>query len=441
MFTRQAQRKLIVPLFLDQLFIIAVGMIATVMLSYAGEAAVSAVSLVDIINNLFVSVLIALATGGSIVVSQYIGRGEKENARAASGQLVAVNAAISAVIMLLVALLHRPMLRLFFGGVESDIMASAVTYFVISGLSYPFLAVYHSCAALFRAAGNSRVPMAASIAMNLFNVAGSAVGIFFLQAGVTGVAVATLVARALAAAVMLRLSTSRGRETTIKLSEVFSWNGDMVRRILRVSIPTGVENGIFQLGRVLVSSTIALFGTTSIVATGIAYNLMGIAISFPTAINLAMMTVVGQSVGAGEHDQAAGYTKRFMKLAYIGTLCAVAAVTLLQTPVLGLYAVSEEAKELAGLLTLIQNIATVLLWPMSFTLSYALRAAGDVRFTMVISIASMFSLRVSFAYILGVSFGLGAVGVWIAMSLDWLLRFVVYAVRFKRGKWRNFRVI
>ncbi|MCE5234646.1 MAG: MATE family efflux transporter [Clostridiaceae bacterium] len=441
MFSVKEQRNLIMPLFLDQVFIVAVGLLATVMLSYAGEAAVSAVSLVDMINLLFVNVLIALASGGSIVVSQYVGRREPNQVRAAAGQLIGVNAAISTGILLLVVLLHRPMLRLFFGGVERDVMEAAITYFVLSGLSYPFLAIYHSCAALFRATGNSRTPMLTSIAMNLLSVAGSAVGIFVFRAGVAGAATAMLIARMLAAAAMLRLSMGGRYEVCVSFSQIVSWDAAMVKRILRLSIPSGIENGSFQLGRVLVSSIVALLGTTEIVATGVAYNFMGLGISYSSAVNLAITTVVGQCVGAGEYEQAVFYAKRFIKLAFLGTLCSSIVVTLLQTPVMGLYALSAQAKELAFSLTTLHNTIGVLLWPISFTLSYALRAAGDVRFTMVVSTVSMFALRVLFAYILGITLGFGVFGVWGAMFLDWVFRAAVFALRFKSGKWRDCRVL
>ncbi len=441
MFTNRALKKLIVPLFLDQVFLIAVSLAATMMLSFAGEAAVSAVSLVDMINMLLMNVLIALATGGAVIVSQYIGRNEHDNACAAAGQLVTVSIVFSSGIALLAVLLHRPVLRLLFGSVAPDIMAASITYFVISGLSYPFFAVYHACAALFRSMGNSRIPMAASIAMNVFNAAGSAVGIFWLDAGITGVAMAALIARMAAAVALMYLSTRRKHALHIKLSDVLSWNGRMIRRILNIGVPSGVENGIFQLGRVLITSIISLFGTAQIAASGVAISFMGLAVSFAGAMNFAMVTVVGQCLGAGDYEQAVAYTKKLVKIAYIGTLCISLAETLLLPLLLSLYALSAEIKDLTWILVVLHNGFAILLWPASFTLSYALRAAGDVRFTMAVSIASMFLLRILCAYILGLFFQMGIIGIWIAMGLDWALRSAVFLARFKSGRWRNFQVI
>lgn len=411
------------------------------MLSYAGEAAVSAVSLVDMINQLLMSVLIALVTGGAVVVSQYIGRGEREAGCTAASQLFTVSLTISAGLALLVVLFHRPLLRLLFGNVGNEIMSASITYIVISGLSYPFFAVYNAGAALFRSMGNGRIPMTASIAMNTLSIAGSAVGIFLLNAGVLGVAVSMLASRAIAALALTRLSRNPKYEVHIRFAEVFSWNGPMVRRILNIGIPNGVENGIFQLGRVLIASMIALLGTSQIAATGVAYSFMGLAITFAGAINFAMVTVVGQCLGANDYEQAARYTKRLIKLAYVGTLCISLVEVLLLPLILNLYALSADVKHLTFTLVAIHNGFAILIWPTSFTLSYALRAAGDVRFTMIVSIVSMFVMRVSAAYLLGIVLQTGVIGIWIAMGLDWVARSAIFLLRFRSGKWRTFRVI
>lgn len=441
MFSNQTLRKLIIPLFMDQILIITVVIIATMMLSYAGEAAMSGVSLVDMINMLLINVLAALATGGAVVVSQYIGNKEKDHACHAASQLITITAVISTGIMLFVVLFHRPTLRILFGNVEADVMASAITYFVFSGLSYPFLAVYNSCAALFRSMGNSRIPMIVSIIMNLINIVGNAIGIFVFHAGVTGVAIASLIARAIAAVIMMYLSLNSKNEVFIRFSEIFSWDGKMIKKILNIAVPNGIENGIFQLGRVLLISIIALFGTTQIAANGVTNSLAGMAVSFPTAMNLAIVTVVGQCVGAGDYSQATYYTKKLVKIAYIGTVCINLAIIGLLPWILNLYTLSAETRQLAYTLVVIHNCFAILLWPISFTLSFALRAAGDVRFPMIVSITSMFAFRISFAYILGVVFHMGVIGVWIAMGIDWMFRSIVYIARFRSGKWKNFQVI
>jgi putative MATE family efflux protein len=441
MFTNKALKKLIIPIFLDQILIIMVGILSTMMLSYAGEAAVSGVSLVDTINMLIFYVLAALTTGGAIVVSQYLGRGDKEQASHAASQLITISSIISLLLVLIVAILHKPMLRVLFGNIAPEVMTAAITYFVISGLSYPFLSIYDCGAALFRSMGNSSVPMKVSIFMNSINLAGSAIGIFVLHAGVVGVAAASIIARAIAAAIMLRLTFNKKNEVFITFPVIFSWNKEMIRRILSIAVPNGIENSIFQLGRVLLISIISSFGTTQIAANGITNSLNMIAITFATSINLAIVTVTGRCVGAGDYDQATYYTKKLVKLAYIGTIIGSLGQILALRWILSLYDLPREVKNLTFILITIHNCFAIFLWPTSFTLANALRAAGDVRLTMFISIGSMFFFRITFAYILGVVFHMGVIGVWVAMGIDWTFRSIVYVVRFKKGTWKKFRVI
>ena len=441
MFSNKALKKLIIPLFLDQILIITVSIVGTMMVSYAGEAAVSGVSLVEMINMLLINVLAALATGGAVVVSQYIGRKEKDQACFAASQLVTITTVISTGIMLFVLLFNKPTLRILFGSVDEDVMTAAIIYFVISGLSYPFLAIYNSCAALFRSMGNSRIPMIISIVMNVTNVVLNAISIFVFHAGVTGIALAALIARGIAAVIIMYLSLNRKNEIFICFSEIFSWQKSMIKRILNIAIPNGLENGIVQLGRILLVSIIALFGTSQIAANGITNGLVGISISFATAMNLAIVTVVGQCVGAGDYEQAAYYNKRLTKISYIGTLIISLAQILLLPMILNLYTLSSEVRHLTYILVVIHNCFAIFLWPVSFTLPNGLRAAGDVRFTMVVSIGSMFILRIALGYILGIVFNMGVIGIWVAMGFDWMLRSFIYIVRFKSGRWKEFQVI
>lgn len=441
MFSNQALRKLIIPIFLDQLLIITVGIIATMMVSYAGEAAVSGVSLVDMINMLLINILAALTTGGAVIVSQYIGHKDKGQACNAASQLITISSIISVGITLIVIFFHKPLLQILFGNIEADVMKAAVTYFVLSALSYPFLAIYDSGAAIFRSIGNSRVPMVVSIIMNLINLVGNAVGIFILHAGVVSVGASSIIARLVAAIIMVCLALNKKNEIFISFREILSWNGEIIKKILNIAIPNGIENGIVQLGRVLLISIIALFGTDQIAANGITNSLVGISISFATAMNLSIVTVIGQCVGAGDYKQAAYYTKKIIKITYIGTICISLAQILLLPWILNLYTLSAEITKLTYILVVIHNCFAIFLWPVSFTLPNGLRAAGDVRFTMIISISSMFILRISFGYILGIVFNMGVIGIWIAMGGDWLLRSIIYIVRFKGGKWKNFQVI
>ena len=441
MFSNESLKKLIIPIFMDQILIIIASIIATMMISYAGEASVSAVSLIDMINMLLINVLAALTAGGAVIVSQYIGFRDKNKSCIAASQLFTIATIISIGIMGFVFIFHKPLLKILFGNVDYNVMNLAITYFVIYSISYPFLSIYDSGAALFRSIGNSRVPMIVSIAMNAINIVGNAIGIFVFNAGVVGIAISIIISRAFAALVMVYLSLNKKNKVFISFSQIFTIKRDMIIKILNIAIPNGIENGIVQLGRILLISIIALFGTDQIAANGITNSLVMISISFATAMNIAIVSVIGQCVGAGDYAQADFYTKKLLKITYIGTIVISLAEILLLPWILNLYTLSAEVTNLTYILVIIHNCLAIIFWPLSFTLPNSLRASGDVRFTMIVSISSMFILRISFGYILGIIFNLGVIGVWLAMWADWMLRSIIYVLRFKNGKWREFKVI
>lgn len=441
MFSNESLKKLIIPIFMDQILIIIASIIATMMISYAGEASVSAVSLIDMINMLLINVLAALTAGGAVIVSQYIGFRDKNKSCIAASQLFTIATIISIGIMGFVFIFHKPLLKILFGNVDYNVMNLAITYFVIYSISYPFLSIYDSGAALFRYIGNSRVPMIVSIAMNAINIVGNAIGIFVFNAGVVGIAISIIISRAFAALVMVYLSLNKKNKVFISFSQIFTIKRDMIIKILNIAIPNGIENGIVQLGRILLISIIALFGTDQIAANGITNSLVMISISFATAMNIAIVSVIGQCVGAGDYAQADFYTKKLLKITYIGTIVISLAEILLLPWILNLYTLSAEVTNLTYILVIIHNCLAIIFWPLSFTLPNSLRASGDVRFTMIVSISSMFILRISFGYILGIIFNLGVIGVWLAMGADWALRSIIYVLRFKNGKWREFKVI
>ncbi|MDU7439201.1 MAG: MATE family efflux transporter [Clostridium sp.] len=441
MFSNESLKKLIIPIFMDQILIIIASIIATMMISYAGEASVSAVSLIDMIIMLLINVLAALTAGGAVIVSQYIGFRDKNKSCIAASQLFTIATIISIGIMGFVFIFHKPLLKILFGNVDYNVMNLAITYFVIYSISYPFLSIYDSGAALFRSIGNSRVPMIVSIAMNAINIVGNAIGIFVFNAGVVGIAISIIISRAFAALVMVYLSLNKKNKVFISFSQIFTIKRDMIIKILNIAIPNGIENGIVQLGRILLISIIALFGTDQIAANGITNSLVMISISFATAMNIAIVRVIGQCVGAGDYAQADFYTKKLLKITYIGTIVISLAEILLLPWILNWYTLSAEVTNLTYILVIIHNCLAIIFWPLSFTLPNSLRASGDVRFTMIVSISSMFILRISFGYILGIIFNLGVIGVWLAMGADWMLRSIIYVLRFKNGKWREFKVI
>lgn len=436
LFSKKDLWKLCVPLVFEQALAITVGMADTMMVSSVGEAAVSGVSLVDMINMLIFSVLAALATGGAVVTSQRIGAGKVDEACKSAKQLLYTVLIGSTCIMVLVVLVRNPLLRLFFGSIEADVMENALIYLLISAVSYPFLAVYNACAALFRSMGNSQITLKVSVVMNVINIVGNVICIFVLHMGVAGVAIPSLVSRAVAG-IILYVLLQNPKHTVHFEKESFSLDWKVIKNILYIGIPSGIENGIFQLGRVLVVSIISGFGTVQIAANGVANNLDALGCIIGQAMNLAMITVIGQCVGANDERQIRYYTKRILLMTYIPTIILNSCILLGLSPILRLYGLSAETTDLAYKLVMIHDGCAMVLWPVAFVLPNMLRACNDVRFTMVVSIFSMFTFRIGFSYIIGVQMGMGAIGVWIAMVLDWIFRAALFIGRYLSGRWKK----
>lgn len=436
LFSKKDLRKLIIPLILEQTLAITVGMADTMMISSAGEAAVSGVSLVDMFNNLIISVLAALATGGAVVTSQCIGAGRREEACRSARQLVFTEAAITIGISVLVLLFHRQILGLFFGQIEADVMQNAIIYLIISVFSFPLLAVYDSCAALYRSMGNAQITLKISLLMNVINVVGNAIGVYVLKLGVAGVAIPSLVSRGVAGVVLFTLLHNPNNLVFLTRGK-FKVDATIVKRILFIGIPSGIENGIFQLGRVLVVSIIAAFGTSQIAANGVANSLDSMGCIVGQAMSLAMITVIGRCVGAGEEGQVRYYTKKLLGETYFYTAVINSIILLLLPWILQIYGLGEETTRLSYILVMIHDGMAIFLWPASFVLPNMLRACNDVKYTMVVSIFSMITFRIGFSYLFGVHMGWMAVGVWAAMVIDWVFRVICFVGRYLAGTWRK----
>ena len=436
LFSKKDLRKLIIPLILEQTLAITVGMADTMMISSAGEAAVSGVSLVDMFNNLLISVLAALATGGAVVTSQCIGAGRREEACRSARQLVFTEAAITIGISVLVLLFHRQILGLFFGQIEADVMQNAIIYLIISVFSFPLLAVYDSCAALYRSMGNAQITLKISLLMNVINVVGNTIGVYVLKLGVAGVAIPSLVSRGVAGVVLFTLLHNPDNLVFLTRGK-FKVDATIVKRILFIGIPSGIENGIFQLGRVLVVSIIAAFGTSQIAANGVANSLDSMGCIVGQAMSLAMITVIGRCVGAGEEGQVRYYTKKLLGETYFYTAVINSIILLLLPWILQIYGLGEETTRLSYILVMIHDGMAIFLWPASFVLPNMLRACNDVKYTMVVSIFSMITFRIGFSYLFGVHMGWMAVGVWAAMVIDWVFRVLCFVGRYLAGTWRK----
>ena len=437
MFTRRQLVTLIWPLLLEQFLSVSMGMADTLMVSGVGEAAVSSVSLVDSLNILILQILAALASGGAVVASQYLGRQDGDNARRSAAQLFSVVGIATGAAMVVCIVLSRVILRGVFGSIDEDVMAFSQIYFIISAVSYPFMGLYSAGAALFRAQGNSKVSMRASLVMNVINIGGNALLIYGFGLGVLGAALATLFGRVVAAVWVL--VQQQQMENPLRVSEPADLlpRRELAGRILAIGVPSGLENGMFQIGKLCVSSLTSTLGTAAIAANAVAGTVSTMANIPGNTMSLAMIPVVGRCLGAGDKKQAKHYAWLLLGIAAAGLLVTNAVLFLVIPAVAGWFSLSAEA--LAMCVTVVRwfSVFSVFFWAGSFTLPNALRSGGDAKFTMLVSIGSMALFRVFTSWILCVQLGLGAVGVWIAMVADWVCRVSFFVGRMLSGKWKT----
>ncbi len=441
LFTNRALAALILPLIVEQFLAVLVGMADSVMVASVGEAAVSGVSLVDNIMVLFTNLFAALATGGAVIAGQYLGQKNGKLASRAATQLIWFTTILAVVIMAVIYCGKWFVLHVVFGQIDADVMGHADTYLMIVTASIPFIALYNAGAAIFRAMGNSKVSMQVAMIMNVVNVAGNAILIYGFRRGTEGVAIPTLVSR-ITAAVLIIFMLSR-KENVIHIEKTFRFRPDwtMVKRILGIGIPNGLENSMFQLGKIIVLSLVSTFGTYAIAANAVCNAVANFQVLPGMAINLAVTAVIARCVGAGDYEQAEYFTKKLIRLVYL-CMWGVNLIVLCVMPlVLWAYNLSDITAQTARSVLYFHSVSACLVWPVSFTVPSALRAAGDAKVTMVISLASMWIFRIIFSYVLGGWLGLGVLGVWIAMVIDWCVRAVCMTLRYKAGKWKQIHSI
>jgi len=438
LFSNRNLIKLIIPLVIEQGLTILVGMADGVMVASVGEAAISGVSLVDMIAAVILVLFAALATGGAVITSQFLGAREIEKARRSAGQLILMAVSLGILIMVPCLVLSEQLLMLCFGAIEADVKEAGLLYLKITALSFPFLALYNAGAAIYRSVGNSKVSMQASILMNVINVAGNAFCIFILKWGVYGVAVPTLISRMAAGIYMMIACAKPDLQLRPTRQGMTSIDQKMMGSILKIGIPSACENCFFSLGRLIVASMITLFGTSQVSANAVAGNIDRLGIIIGQAMGLAMVTVVGQCVGAQDTKQATYYTKKLLGWTYLAQGITNVLIVLFVGNLVDLYAtLAPETRALAMRLSTIHASLAIVFWPVSFVLPNALRAANDVKFTMWVGIFSMLACRIVGSWVLCVHFGWGATGVWIAMVTDWVCRTSFFVPRMLSGKWKT----
>ena len=436
-FSNRALKRLIVPMIIEQFLAILVGMSDSIMVATVGEHAVSGVSLVDNIFILLIYLFAALATGGAVVMGQYLGQNKHEKANRAVNQLILFTALFAICIMIGLYLARNLILHRVFGAIEAKVMEASKTYLLIVSASIPFIALYNAGAAVFRTMGNSKVPMYLSMMMNAINVGGNAILIFGFGMGVAGAATSTLVSRVISAVAIILLLCSP--EHLLHLERPFSFKLDfgMLKKIAYIGIPNGLENGMFQLGKIMVLSMITGFGTAAIAANAVSNIIATFQVLPGMSVGMAVITVCSRCVGAGDYEAARYYTRKILKLVHI-LIIVFSVTTLVALPgIMHLYNLSDDAMTFTKQIIWYHGICCMLIWPEAFTLPNTLRAASDVKFCMILSIISMWVFRIAFSYIIAVRMGMGVLGVWIAMTIDWAVRAVLFIIRYRGKRWQH----
>lgn len=440
-FNNTALKALIMPILIEQILSFLVGVVDTFQISYIDEAAVSGVSLVNQLMNVFIMIFSALAAGGAVVTSQYIGSKNKEKGILAASQLVMIATLISFLLTAIAMIFGTYIFDGLFGKVENDVRQSGLTYFFITACSFPFLALYNSSAALFRTMSKTKITMNMSLAMNAINVIGNAVGVFVLKAGVAGVAYPTLISRAFASVVMIVMVSNKRNTVFVDWKKVFRWNTEMILRIFHIAIPNSIESGLFHFSKVALTSIVALFGTIQIAANGVAQSIWSMSAVLRNAIGPAFITVVGQYMGADDVDGADYYIKKLMRITFLTSCIWNLIFTALTPMIMKMYSLSDETIQLIITLVLIHNFSDIILGPPAFSLPYGLIAAGDAKYTMSASIFSTVVCRIAFSFLFCITFNMGVVGIAWAMTVDWVIKSILILARYRSGKWKNCKVI
>lgn len=441
LFSNRELANLIGPLVIEQLLAVLVGMADSIMVANVGEAAVSGVSLVDNIMILIINIFAALATGGAVVAGQYIGRKDEKSACKAATQLVWFVSLSAVAIMILVYFGKDIILNQVFGHITAEVKGHADIYLLIVTASIPFIALYNGGAAIFRAMGNSQVSMRVSLLMNAINVTGNAILVFGLRIGTAGVAIPTLISRMVAAIVITVLLCNQTRILHIERTLKFRFDGRMIRKILAIGVPNGLENSMFQLGKILVLSLVSTFGTYAIAANAVSNAIALFQILPGMAISLAITTVISQCVGANDYEQVHYYLKKLLAIIYVAMAGTVALIFLALPLILKAYNLSDQTAAAATNIIHFHGISAMIIWPLSFALPAAYRAAGDAKACMYTSIVSMWIFRIGFSYLVGKYMGLGVFGVWVAMVIDWVVRAICFVIRYFNGKWKHGAIV
>ncbi len=440
LFTNKALKSLLIPLIIEQLLASFMGMADTMMVARVGSAAISAVSLTDAINLLIIQILTALAAGGTILCSQYLGKGDTEKSNEAARQLLLTIVVISLAVTIVCVVFCSPLLHFIFGAVEKDVMEMSITYFLITSVSFPFLALSQAAGSFYRAGGNSRFPMLINVIANILNIVGNAIFLFVLGMGVAGAALATLLSRVFCGIVLMYYLRKPMQPIVIR-NYLIRPDWSMISRALYIGIPSGIENGMFQFGKLAIQSSVSLLGTTAIAANAMVTILENVNGVGGVGIGIGMMTVVGTAMGAGRREETRYYVVKLTAWAWVAVLLCCLFAFAIAWPVTVVSGMEPESAKMTMSMITFVTITKPLVWVFSFIPSYGYRAAGDVRFSMNVSMLTMWLCRVLITTVLIRVLGFGPIAVWIGMACDWTLRAFIFIHRYFTGKWMNYSLI
>lgn len=441
MFSNKDLRNLIFPLFVEQFLLMFVGIADTFVVSFSSEADVSGVSLVTSFNTVLIFLFTALSSGGAVIISQYIGSKKEKEASQTASQLLLISIVISVVLCTLILIFRHSLLSLLFGKIEPKVMDACEIYLVITTFSLPFLAIYDAGAALCRSMGKTNITMYISTVTNVINVIGNCIGVFVLHLGAAGVAYPSLITRLLSALIVTWYCFSKKLSVHYHVKNIWKWNGDLQKKIMGIALPNGVENGVHQLVKVALSSMVALFGTYQIAANGVAQSIWSLASIMGFAMAPVYTTVIGQCMGARDIDAANFYFKKLNKITLVLSILWNALIFVITPLIVRYSAISAKAKSLVIWLVLINNIFNGIAYPFAGSLGNGLRAAGDVKFTIIASISLTIAARLFFSALFGLAFGWGVIGVAIGMSMDLVFRGILFIWRYRSQKWTEFHLI
>ena len=441
LYTNRALLYLFIPLLVEYALEFLVGFADSVMVASLGEAAISGVSLVDFLVQLLIFSFSALATGGAVVAGQYLGDNQIDKAQDSATQMIWFSTILSAILMIAVIILRRFLIGVLFGQIEADVWANADMYLYIVALSIPFIAIYNAGAAIFRTTNNATLPMKIMLVCDVLNVVGNAFCIYYLGWDVRGVAIPTVISRIASALAILYFITDKDYKLHIKRTLKHKFDVYILGKVLQVGIPYGIENGLFQLGRVLVLSIVSTFGTMAIAANSVGYAIGIFSVLPGFAINLGLTAVISNCVGANDYEQARYYNKKILVIVVISHIIINIAIIALLPWILGIYNLSAQTAAMASEMIIWHGIFAVIIWPVSFTLPSTFRGAGDSKSVMYISLAVMFTCRIALSYVIAEWMGIGVFGTWIAMFIDWYVRAGIYVYRYFSNKWTEYRVV